>query len=47
MGQGKSIKVYVPVEVAFDAEGRMFPHAIVWEDGRRYEIERVSDIRPL
>ena len=46
MGQGKSIKVYVPVVVAFDAEGRMFPHAIVWEDGRRYEIERVSDIRP-
>ncbi len=39
-------KVYVPVEVSFAEDGRMMPHAITWEDGRKYAIDRVSDIRP-
>ena len=42
----KPIKVYVPVEVRFDESGRMMPRALTWEDGRTYEIDRVTDIRP-
>lgn len=38
-------KVYVSVHASFDAEGRMFPRALTWEDGRVYEIDRVLDIR--
>ena len=36
--QKKEIKVYVPVRVAFDETGRMFPRAIQWEDGQVYTI---------
>lgn len=39
-------KVYVPVLASFDAEGTILPREIVWEDGRRYAIDRVLDIRP-
>lgn len=38
-------KVYVAVQVEFLADGRMRPQAITWEDGRRYEIDRVTEIR--
>lgn len=40
-----NIKVYVEVTVSFDSEGRMLPKLLVWEDGRKYEIDRVTDIR--
>ena len=33
----KPIKVYVPVEVAFDENGHMYPRLIHWEDGKTYE----------
>lgn len=39
------IKVYVDVKVDFRADGIMLPRKITWEDGREYEIDRVSDIR--
>ena len=39
-------KVYVPVEVGFEANGRMIPHTIQWEDGRIYTIDKVTDVRP-
>ena len=39
-------KVYVPVVVGFDAQGRMRPLVILWEDGERYEIDRVTDVTP-
>lgn len=39
-------RVYVQVDVEFSPEGRMFPRALVWQDGKRYEIDRVLDIRP-
>ena len=29
----------------FDLEGRMTPLEIRWEDGTRYEIDRVLDVR--
>ena len=38
-------KVYVPVDVEFRADGTMLPRIIVWEDGTRFEIDRVIDIR--
>ncbi len=40
-----SIKVYVHVKVDFREDGIMLPRKITWEDGREYEIDRVSDIR--
>jgi len=42
----RPVKVYVPVIVSFDEDGRMLPHVITWEDGVKYEIDRVTDIRP-
>ena len=39
------LKVYVPVEVQFRSDGVMLPRMITWEDGTRYEIDRVTDIR--
>lgn len=41
----KNIKVYVAVIAAFDADGRLIPREITWEDGHKYEIDKVSDIR--
>ena len=45
MQKEKPIKVYVPVDVRFDENGRMLPHIITWEDGQQYEIDRVDEIR--
>ena len=39
-------KVYVDVKVDFDTDGNMRPRELIWEDGRRYEIDRVLDVRP-
>ena len=39
-------KVYVPVMTQFDDEGNMRPMLITWEDGRRYIIDRILDVRP-
>ena len=41
----KPLKVYVAVKADFAADGTMFPRIITWEDGEKYEIDRVSDIR--
>ena len=40
-----NLKVYVPVEVEFRSDGTMLPREITWEDGTKYEIDRVLDIR--
>ena len=40
-----TLKVYVPVEVQFRSDGVMLPRMITWEDGTKYEIDRVTDIR--
>ena len=40
-----NIKVYVQVKVDFREDGVMLPRKITWEDGREYEIDRVSDLR--
>ena len=34
-----------PLKVYFAADGTMFPWIITWEEGEKYEIDRVSNIR--
>lgn len=41
----KPPKVYVAVKADFRADGAMLPREITWEDGHKYEIDRVTDIR--
>ena len=35
-------KVYVGVNAAFSPEGIMVPLSLVWENGRRYEVDRMQ-----
>ena len=39
-----STKAYVDVEAHFFREGQLMPTAIIWEDGHRYAIDRVTDV---
>ena len=38
-------KVYVEVNADHSADGKVIPNYFVWEDGHRYEIDRVIDVR--
>ena len=38
-------KVYVEVTTVTSPEGLMLPRSLVWEDGRTFVIDRVTDIR--
>ncbi len=38
-------KVYVEVTLKQDKYGTVIPLSVTWEDGRRYEIDRVLDVR--
>lgn len=38
-------KVYVAVKADFREDGLMLPREITWEDGEKYKIDRVIDIR--
>lgn len=38
-------KVYVEVTSVTSPEGLMLPRALMWEDGRLYKIDRVSEIK--
>lgn len=42
----RNMKVYVQVMVMFREDGMMLPRAFIWEDGRKYIIDRVLDVRP-
>lgn len=39
------LKVYVGVKADFRSDGIMIPREITWCDGRRFEIDKVTDIR--
>ena len=39
------MKVYVAVELTIDEAGVMHPSRIIWEDGRKFDITSVSDVR--
>ena len=45
MSEKQNPKVYVAVKADFNEEGIMLPRELTWEDGTRYEIDRVLDIR--
>jgi len=38
-------KVYVDVIAEFTKDGSLIPRYITWEDGRRYEVDRILDRR--
>jgi len=38
-------KVYVAVRAEFKEDGIMLPRELTWEDGEKYAIDRVLDIR--
>lgn len=38
-------KVFVGVRLEFSVDGSKTPKAITWEDGRVFEIERVTEVR--
>jgi len=39
-------KVYVDVNEDRLKDGRVLPLSFVWEDGNRYEVDKVIDVRP-
>lgn len=39
-------KQYVDVIVQFRSDGRMLPAEILWQDGRRFHVDRILDISP-
>ena len=39
------MKQYISVTATFDRDGNILPLYINWEDGRRFEIDRVTDVR--
>ena len=43
--QSNPLKVYVGVKADFRKDGIMIPREILWEDGRRFCIDKVTDIR--
>lgn len=38
-------RVYVKVIAEFDEAGGVHPLSVAWEDGRKFEIDRVLDVR--
>lgn len=39
------MKINLEVIAAFDLDGNVHPRAIIWEDGRVFDIDRVLDVR--
>jgi hypothetical protein len=37
-------KIYLKVAAVFHPDGQLYPTAFWWEDGRRFEIDRVIDV---
>ena len=44
MGDESSCKVYVSTAAEFSADGFLRPLWIIWEDGRRFDIDRVVQV---
>jgi hypothetical protein len=38
-------KTFVKVTAEHDESGRVKPLSVTWTDGRRYEVDRVTDVR--
>lgn len=41
MEQNNPCKIYVETAAEFSADGQLKPLWIIWEDGRKFEIDRV------
>lgn len=41
-----NLKTYVSVRAYFNTEGIIMPDLILWEDGRRFKIDRILEKRP-
>ena len=41
----QSRKVYVRVIAEFDETGNVIPVSVIWEDGRRFVIDKITDVR--
>lgn len=39
------MKQYVSVTAKFDSDGNILPICINWDDGRTFDIDRITDIR--
>ena len=39
------LKVYVKVLAEFYEDGRILPLSVIWEDGRKFDIDKTTDIR--
>lgn len=39
------MKQFVSVEAKFDTDGNLLPICIFWEDGRKFEIDKITDVR--
>lgn len=39
------MKHYVSVTAIFDEDGNLLPLSITWDDGRKFPIDKVKDIR--
>lgn len=38
-------RAYIKVIVEYDADGGIRPLSVEWEDGRRFEVDRLLDVR--
>ena len=38
-------KIYVDVNVEFQKDGTLIPRYIIWDGGKVYEIQKVTDVR--
>ena len=39
------MKQYVSVTAIFDEDGNLLPLSITWSDGRKFPIDKVTDVR--
>lgn len=39
------MKKYIKVTATFDCDGNLLPELIYWEDGRKYPIDKITDVR--
>ena len=46
MEASSSLRAYVRVNAEFREDGVMLPRNLIWEDGHKYEIDRVLKIQP-
>lgn len=46
MKQEQRVKKYVDVLVEWTSIGGKLPRVIKWEDGRKFPVDRILDIRP-